>query len=732
VPQVRIEHGALVCGSKRVVPLMGEVHYWRLFPGRWRRILETCRALGLETIATYVPWHDHELRRGEFDFRGRTEPGRNLIGFLDLLADMGFSCFIRPGPYIYAEWTNAGVPDRVASLPRISEAYRAEARVWMEAVVSAVAPYFATRQSKFPDGGPIVLFQPDNEMDVFTHWFENQCGLDGAMDAAAAAGTPGVYGRVFQQFLREAYADVSALNRAWGTAYASIDEAQPAAAAVDRRDPRDLARSADYWRFQHWLTARAVEWHARTYRELGVDLPMVANYYPGGDVQNWRELSRTSVDMLGIDWYPRNEFTGPPPPPGAAGATGGGGIFGLPPHREHRVFLDSCRFQRSVSTLPFIAELECGVWHGYQDYTGTFSPNHYRLLAFSALLAGIKGFNWYMFAGRDNWYFSPVNERGDPRPELAEVFLGIHRAYRELDPPTLHKHTDAAAFFEALQIGTDDLLADNPVLQALYDAGLDHHIVDATRLAPGGNGNPPRLLFYAASDWLDAAAQRTLVQYMDSGGKLVVFRRYPRADAAFMASNTLGIQPPDRVLSHLGKKLELNLGNRATAVAEGGVWVWERLPEQAIPIRGTQIAGRQQAIENADVWMRNYQGRQWTVGYRQARGRGELIVVGLPVNADLVRGLHTATGTPVHARAEQAGVHAAVFSRPGPDKDLFLILTNMNPGPVQTRVAVAGLPPQGMVRATDLSTGEARNFAADNLVLSLGRASGGAWKLTSV
>src|SRR4029079_3187636 len=114
-----------------------------------------------------------------------------------------------------------------------------------------------------------------------------------------------------------------------------------AASPIDRRDPGEMTRARDYWRFQHWATAQIVDWHAREYRSLGGDLPMVANYYPGGDVQNWRELSKTSVDFLGIDWYPRNEFTGPPPPPGAAagGSIGGGGIFGLPPHREHRVFL---------------------------------------------------------------------------------------------------------------------------------------------------------------------------------------------------------------------------------------------------------------------------------------------------------------------------------------------------------------------------------------------------------
>src|SRR5689334_22441660 len=114
----------LIRGQERLPLLSGEVHYWRLSPHRWPDVLRSCRRLGLEMIATYVPWQYHELAPGTFDFEGRTEPQRNLIAFLELLQRERFSCFIRPGPYIYAEWTNAGVPDRVVGLPRVSDAYR--------------------------------------------------------------------------------------------------------------------------------------------------------------------------------------------------------------------------------------------------------------------------------------------------------------------------------------------------------------------------------------------------------------------------------------------------------------------------------------------------------------------------------------------------------------------------------------------------------------------------------
>ncbi|MBN2446768.1 MAG: beta-galactosidase, partial [Phycisphaerae bacterium] len=233
MPRVEIESGVLSVGGERVPFFAGEMHYWRVNPGRWPTIAGRFRELGLNMVATYIPWEYHELAPGRFDFTGATEAPRNLVGFLDLLQEQGYWIFIRPGPYIYAEWTNAGVPDRVVTLPRLSREYRREAGVWMKAVTDVLKPYLAT------NGGRIVLFQPDNEMDLFSHWFEGPCGLDGT--------SPGY----FQQFLEEAYSDIGRLNDAWGTRYERFDEAQAAAEAHDPHDPHARARHKDYWRFQH-------------------------------------------------------------------------------------------------------------------------------------------------------------------------------------------------------------------------------------------------------------------------------------------------------------------------------------------------------------------------------------------------------------------------------------------------------------------------------------------------
>lgn len=704
---VETRDGCLWAAGQRVPLLMGEVHYWRLAPARWERILAQVRRLGLSMIATYVPWQYHELEPARFDFRGATEPQRDLAGFLALCRAAGLRVFIRPGPYIYAEWTNAGVPDRVVGLPRISEEYRREAAVWMAAVVDAIRPHVC---SAADPGAPVVLFQPDNEFDLFSHWFESPCGLDGE-------------GRgFFQRFLREAYGHIGALNEAWGAGYASFEDAR---AFAEAPDPRARVRARDYWRFQHWATAEGVRWHVEEYRRLGVDLPMVANYYPGGDVQNWRDLSRV-VDLVGIDWYPRGEFGAGRAAPAGASMTGAAPDT---PHEEHRRFLDTCRFQRALSPVPWSPELQCGIWHGYHDFVGPLPPRHYRLLFCSALLAGLQGINWYMLVGRDNWYFSPVNERADFRPELADEFSQLHRVWSQVDPPALEKLADACALVDAAQAGTDGLWAANPVLRALYDADADFEVVDPPLLAPGARAVPARprsLMFYAAADWLAREDSARLHAWVEAGGTLVLFRTRPLLDEQFRPHDALGLLEPHAVLSRLGKKVRVELGAHG-AEAEGAVWTWDAhalTGAGAEPIWCTQAAGEQRAIENADAWMRGYHGRRWICGYRLPRGRGAVVQIGLPPGSALVDAVHAWTGTCRHARAEAPEVRTALYRRDGVH---YLVAVTLADSDLRTRVALdsPGLP--AALRVTDLFTGAVT--VAPELSIVVPRRSGGIWRL---
>src|SRR5215813_8788119 len=155
MPAVRIVDRRICVGDERRALLSGEIHFWRHAPEVWPALLERARDIGLRVLSTYVCWDFHEVEPGNFDFSGDTHPRRDLLGYIELVKQAGFWLLLRPGPYIYAEWPNSGLPDRIVAWHRLHPEFQREASNYMAAVVGAVRPWFATR------GGPIVLLQAD-------------------------------------------------------------------------------------------------------------------------------------------------------------------------------------------------------------------------------------------------------------------------------------------------------------------------------------------------------------------------------------------------------------------------------------------------------------------------------------------------------------------------------------------------------------------------------------------
>lgn len=85
----------------------GEMHYFRVPEVYWRDRLQRLKALGLNTVSTYVAWNWHERKEGEFDFRSE---GKNVVKFLQLAKQEGLYVIFRAGPYICAEWEFGGLP----------------------------------------------------------------------------------------------------------------------------------------------------------------------------------------------------------------------------------------------------------------------------------------------------------------------------------------------------------------------------------------------------------------------------------------------------------------------------------------------------------------------------------------------------------------------------------------------------------------------------------------------
>ncbi|XP_027928587.1 beta-galactosidase 8 isoform X1 [Vigna unguiculata] len=141
----------------------GDVHYFRVHPEYWEDRLLKAKALGLNTIQTYVPWNLHEPAPGKFVFEGFA----NIEAFLNLCHKLDLLVMIRPGPYICAEWDWGGFPGWFYSInptpkPRSSDpTYLQLVERWWGNLLPKLVPLL------YDNGGPIIMVQIENEFGSY-------------------------------------------------------------------------------------------------------------------------------------------------------------------------------------------------------------------------------------------------------------------------------------------------------------------------------------------------------------------------------------------------------------------------------------------------------------------------------------------------------------------------------------------------------------------------------------
>jgi len=144
--------------------LSGEIHYARIPRAYWRARMQMAKAMGLNTIATYVFWNVHEPQPGQFDFSGNAD----LPEFLREAQQEGLYVILRAGPYSCAEWEFGGFPAWLLADPKMQTALRSNdpafmipAERWLMKLGQEVAPFQIGR------GGPIIAVQMENEYGDF-------------------------------------------------------------------------------------------------------------------------------------------------------------------------------------------------------------------------------------------------------------------------------------------------------------------------------------------------------------------------------------------------------------------------------------------------------------------------------------------------------------------------------------------------------------------------------------
>lgn len=502
--RVQISKDGIRIDGKKILPICGEFHYWRVDPKWWDDILKRLiKGAEMTMVASYIPWIIHEPIRGDFDFTGRRNPRANLKGFLDLVHKNGLYFVARSGPTCLGEIDGGGPPDYANLVGRRTDEFLKLTEAWVEAI-SAV-----WREYSIENGGPLILVQVDNEIGA------NKSHL--------------------KRFLQEKYGTIEALNQSWERNYSSFDEvvadeeiytgrkkgvkkkSYAEAGGANWRSCLDIMEYKTRY-FPHQYAARLVE----MFKKYGTDVPLFTNN-TFLFIQDWYELQK-AVEFVGLDHY----------------------AYYLIPGDSYYWDYIYLNLNCNISNFPWSPEFQCG--SGMMMF-GPATSQHQKMVTFFSLAAGMLGMNYFMFVERERWEgYCPVTENGKVREEWF-THRHMFRILHEIDWANLSRQCLIGLLWyqehywhflyqgggiiqpdDYTVVGSKDYqhLAQEPLwlyTKTLIDTDTDFDIVDVRT-----DLSKYPMLIYAAPPFLDTELQKKLVDYVKNGGNLVFLSPPPHLD----------------------------------------------------------------------------------------------------------------------------------------------------------------------------------------------------------
>jgi hypothetical protein len=156
-PNVSHRDGSFFIDGQPVFLYGGELHLFRVLPEQWADRLLKMRRCFLNMMGAYLAWNWHEPDPGQFDFSGPKDVDR----FLSLAEEVGLKIFIRPGPFICAEWDYGALPAWLmkegCEIRTTEKTYMKFVRRWYQHINPIL------RRHLHSQGGGIVLYQIENE-----------------------------------------------------------------------------------------------------------------------------------------------------------------------------------------------------------------------------------------------------------------------------------------------------------------------------------------------------------------------------------------------------------------------------------------------------------------------------------------------------------------------------------------------------------------------------------------
>ncbi len=399
-PVVGVAASGLLIGGKTVPLYSAGLDYWSYDPSLWDTLLERLARIGINTVGVSVPWSEHELSPGQYDF-GALEARRNVIRFIELVAARQLNVLLRLGPLL-PSLAGCAVPARLLFDQRVaartardtvavahtpvgqypqpslnSAVLLRELALWLDQLAPRLKPLLHT------GGGPVVAVMLESALSFF-----------GSLDFPYSTDYHPDTLTLYRARLAEQYESIDSLNRVYGAAYQSFGQVEPPREFLARRLD-NLPAYLEWVAFRRWADNHALD---------RVEQMLAARGITGVPV-----LRKAPAPLSG-----RQSARGPSV---------------IPAGRARARIKYAARFSAGSCEYPLASGLTGG--EAFPARQGIPSPAENEFVAMLALMYGIKGLGSRSMVESNGWLVAPVRADGRVRSGYFNACRRVCRFLRE-------------------------------------------------------------------------------------------------------------------------------------------------------------------------------------------------------------------------------------------------------------------------------------------------------------
>ncbi|WP_173917630.1 beta-galactosidase [Halobacillus sp. Marseille-Q1614] len=533
---IRIENEKVIINGKETCIFGAELHYFRIPKEEWRNRIQQVKEAGVNMISTYVPWTFHEYKEGTIDLTGETRSERDFQSFLRLVNDEGVYCLVRPGPYVMAEivdhgvppWfidnypqavaqTEKGLPHPTRVVSYMHPTFLKKVENWYHSVCSIIEPF------QISNGGPVIMFQLDNEVGMF-HWVTKT----------------GDYNEVtkkqFEQYLEE------------NQALTETNVSDPLMFMADH--PEDnLAKviKNEYYFFMRTHYRMYLEHLKKLAQKEGISVPFILNIHGFHTIDYLKRGTRYPIGVSQLLEAAKMEDT----------LVAGDYYIGNIEFDNYTDIVLANSFTKAIQSPEqplFSAEFQ----GGSASDKPRLQPSTFDLTTRLCFANGMNAVNYYMFVGGENYeniglngrrheWQAPLSASGEKNPHF-EVIQHLGKMFHTFEKTLMNAKqisntclafypdyymTEYSNLFSSLLIETfqreSDINLYNGTAKGLRVSNIIYDSLNIQNDEPIDVNKVPSLWMFSLN-WMDRPIQQKLIDYLENGGRLILFPTIPTKD----------------------------------------------------------------------------------------------------------------------------------------------------------------------------------------------------------